>query len=76
MAFKRILQLLQYYVRVYPLSQVRCTDHGGDTGFAHDIPVARNDTAYLTDIFSEFDESNLSLLGNEVNIIKREVDFL
>ena len=32
--------------------------------------LIRNDSVYLADIFAKFDELNLSLQGNKINIVK------
>ena len=41
-----------------------------DPGLAKEIIAVKNDIAYLSDIFAKFSELNLSLQGNEVNLIK------
>ena len=41
-----------------------------DPGLAKEVIAVKNDIAYLSDIFDKFNELNLSLQGNEVNLIK------
>ena len=41
-----------------------------DPGLAQEVILIRNDSAYLSDIFAKFDELNLSLERNEINLIK------
>ena len=41
-----------------------------DPGLAQEVVLIRNDSAYLSDIFAKFNELNLSLQGNEMNLIK------
>ena len=41
-----------------------------DPGLAKEVIAVKNNIAYLSDIFAEFNELNLSLQGNEVNLIK------
>ena len=46
---------------------------GCDPGLAQEVMLSRNDSAYLSDIFAEFNEVNLSLQINEVNLIQGKV---
>ena len=41
-----------------------------DPGLAKEVIAVKNDIAYLSDVFAKFNELNLSLQGNEVNLIK------
>ena len=41
-----------------------------DPGLAQEVTLIRNGFAYLSDIFAKFNELNLSLQGNEINLIK------
>ena len=41
-----------------------------DPGLAKEVIAVKNDIAYSSDIFAKFNELNLSLQGNEVNLIK------
>ena len=41
-----------------------------DPGLAKEVIAVKKDIAYLSDIFAKFNEFNLSLQGNEVNLIK------
>ena len=41
-----------------------------DSGLAKEVIAVKKDIAYLSDIFAKFNELNLSLQGNEVNLIK------
>ena len=40
-----------------------------DLGLAQEVMLIRNDSAYLSDIFAKFNELNLSLQGDEINLI-------
>ena len=41
-----------------------------DSGLAQEVMFFKNDFAYLLDIFAKFNELNLSLQKNEINLIK------
>ena len=41
-----------------------------NTGLCDDLKNIKNDIAYLSDIFTKFNEVNLQLQGNDVNLIK------
>ena len=41
-----------------------------DPGLAREVMLVRNDSKYLSDIFAKLNKLNLSLQGNETNLIK------
>ena len=45
-----------------------------DLGLAKEFVAVKNDIVYLSDIFSKFNAWNVSLRGNEVNLIQVKID--
>ena len=67
-AFERLL----LHTEVRWLSKGNCLEflQSCDPDLAKEVTAVKNDIAYLSDIFAKFNELNLSLQGNKVNLIK------